>query len=141
MPAVLEPSVPESYQQNPPLKIPAPTIQAVARSLKCYAAHSEGRYPTRQTLPWQTTIQTFLKSIQNPEQLALTTPTKQQLVELADALAGGIYILRAREHGADIDYNGDKIQAGDNNELLSIRHLDGRIESLDGKLNIKVIKP
>ena len=141
-PSQLEPISPIENKITKPLKIPTPSIHTVARSLRNYAALTNGNFPSSQTLPWQGITQIITQSIEHPNQMkAATIVSKKEAAELAQALAGGIYILRAREKGARINYRGEKIKFGDPTELLRIHHPDGRIESLDGNLQLKVLAP
>lgn len=141
IPEQLKPTNPQSYKQLAPLPIPTPSLDTVAISLRHYAQHSHGSFPTSQTLPWQAVIQAIIQTMQQPQQLKSTKLSKKEMAGLADALAGGIYLLRAREQGAHIKYNGHQVQLGDDRELLRINHTNGKIQTIDGNLKIKVLKP
>lgn len=138
VPARLKPIIPSSYAQKEPLQIPTPNLDAVARSLKNYAWLTKGSFPGKQTLPWQGAIHVFTQSVQDPNLLKERTFTKQQLVDLADALSGGIFILRALEQGADITYQGENMRLGDDRNLLTIQYPDGKRQTINGKLESQV---
>lgn len=138
VPAMLKPIIPNGYAQQQPLPIPTPSMDAVALTLKNYAWLTKGSFPGKHTLPWQGAIQIFTQSMQNPNVLKEHSFTKQQLTDLADALSGGIFILRAMERGANITYHGENMKLGDERNLLTIQYPDGQQQTINGKLETQV---
>ncbi len=140
VPAQFKPTNPKSYKQAQPLQIPDPSLRAVAKSFRNFAKQTGGTFPSSQTLPWQGATAVIVQAMRQSD-LKDTQINKKSVAGLAQALAGGIYLLQAYEQGKQITYHGDVVRLGDSQELLRITSSDGSMKTIDGKLNIKAIEP
>ncbi|MFG0249711.1 MAG: hypothetical protein ACF8OB_12550 [Phycisphaeraceae bacterium JB051] len=130
--------IPKHYKIAKPVTIPTPSLDSVATSLAVCAQLFNGQFPNKQTLPWQTASTMVMQIIQQPDQLKKANLNRTEIKGLANAIAGSIYLMRAQQSGAHITYHGKRVQLSDDDILLQITYPNGRIETLNGKLQKQV---